>query len=64
MEWKGQPNLTTWAGDVCNVIKGTDATIFPPFLSPKNRVALFLPDICRYCFTSHLIRLRILDEKG
>jgi hypothetical protein len=57
VEWKGQPNLTTWSGGICNVIEGTDATIFPPFWSRKDKVAIFLNDVCRYCVTVRLTRM-------
>lgn len=47
MAWKGQSNLTMWDGDFCNRIEGTDSTIYPPFWSPKDKIAIFLSDMCR-----------------
>ncbi|KDR19824.1 Lysosome membrane protein 2 [Zootermopsis nevadensis] len=47
-EWNGQPNLMTWSGEYCNSINGTDSTIFPPFWSPKDTVAIFEVELCRY----------------
>jgi hypothetical protein len=53
VEWKGQPNLTMWAGGICNNIDGTDSTIFRPFWSPKEKIAIFLTDMCRYAVIGH-----------
>jgi hypothetical protein len=47
-EWNGQPNLTTWAGESCNAINGTDSIIYPPFWSAKDTVTIFVAAMCRY----------------
>jgi len=48
-EWNDMQNLTVWSDTFCNIISGTDGTIFPPFWSPKDEVTIYLPDFCRYC---------------
>ncbi|KYN23106.1 Scavenger receptor class B member 1 [Trachymyrmex cornetzi] len=39
--------LKMWFGNPCNDIRGTDGTIFPPFLSKEKEVWVYSQDICR-----------------
>jgi len=39
--------LKMWFGSPCNDIRGTDGTIFPPFLNKEKEVWVHSPDICR-----------------
>lgn len=48
VEFKDQRVQTVWNGEECNELKGTDSTIFPPFLTSKDKIRGFLPDLCRY----------------
>jgi hypothetical protein len=54
-EWNGMPNLTVWSDRFCNTINGTDGTIFPPFFSPKDKIYMYIVDVCRYCIVAHII---------
>lgn len=42
-----QSSLTAWEGEECNAIRGTDGSMFPPFLSDTSVLHLFSPDLCR-----------------
>ena len=48
VEFKDQKVQTVWDGEECNALRGTDSTIFPPFLTKKDKIEGFLPDMCRY----------------
>jgi hypothetical protein len=48
VEFKDQKLQTVWDGKECNELRGTDSTIFPPFLTNKDKIEGFLPDLCRY----------------
>lgn len=48
VEFKDQRLQAVWDGQKCNELRGTDSTIFPPFLTNKDKIEGFLPDLCRY----------------
>ncbi|GBP43538.1 Sensory neuron membrane protein 1 [Eumeta japonica] len=43
----GEPRQHVWRGQ-CDEFVGTDGTVFPPFLSHKEKIIAFSPDFCRY----------------
>uniref|UniRef100_A0A3Q3VJ78 Platelet glycoprotein 4 n=1 Tax=Mola mola TaxID=94237 RepID=A0A3Q3VJ78_MOLML len=45
--WRGEKNLTFWNDTYCNMINGTDASSFPPFVDKKKPLYFFSSDICR-----------------
>ncbi|XP_070709752.1 platelet glycoprotein 4 [Pempheris klunzingeri] len=45
--WRGERNLRFWDDKYCDMINGTDASSFPPFLKKENPIYFFSSDICR-----------------
>ncbi|XP_045927491.1 platelet glycoprotein 4 isoform X1 [Micropterus dolomieu] len=45
--WQGKRNLQFWNDTYCDMINGTDASSFPPFLDKKKPLYFFSSDICR-----------------
>lgn len=39
--------MSVWSGSPCNDFRGTDGSIFPPFLTKDKEVWAYFPDICR-----------------
>ncbi|XP_062373463.1 platelet glycoprotein 4 [Sardina pilchardus] len=46
-KWQDQSTLSFWDDKYCNMINGTDASSFPPFLDKKTPLFFFSSDICR-----------------
>nr|CAD7587218.1 unnamed protein product [Timema genevievae] len=44
VEFNGQKKLSSWSGEKCNEISGTDGTIFPPFLTSEDNILAFSPE--------------------
>ncbi|KAL1131950.1 hypothetical protein AAG570_011561 [Ranatra chinensis] len=47
VSFNGKSELDVWSGAECNALRGTDSTIFPPFLTPQDDIVSFAPDLCR-----------------
>ncbi|KAG9510949.1 Lysosome membrane protein 2 [Fragariocoptes setiger] len=45
--WNGKTELSTWKGDPCNRIVGTDGTSFHPNIRKEEKLEVFSPDLCR-----------------
>ncbi|XP_075232893.1 sensory neuron membrane protein 1-like isoform X2 [Lycorma delicatula] len=45
--YNGKPELKVWDGPECNQLRGTDSTVFPPFIQPGVEIVSFAPDLCR-----------------
>ncbi|XP_041113446.1 platelet glycoprotein 4 isoform X2 [Polyodon spathula] len=46
-KWQGEGKLTTWKDPYCNMINGTDGSVFPPFIDKRKVLDFFSSDICR-----------------
>lgn len=47
IEYDEEPELDVWDGDECNAIRGTEGTVFPPYLNVGSDVYAFSPALCR-----------------
>lgn len=45
--WNNKEKLSVWRGDTCNMINGSDGTLFPPFLTKETVLSAFEADVCR-----------------
>lgn len=45
--YNGKPEMDYWSGMPCNEIKGTDTTMFAPFLEASVDIWSFGAEICR-----------------
>ncbi|KAM3926317.1 platelet glycoprotein 4 [Leptodactylus fuscus] len=46
-KYKGESTLSYWKNDYCDMINGTDAASFPPFVDKKVPLYFFSSEICR-----------------
>ncbi|CAL8138190.1 unnamed protein product [Orchesella dallaii] len=53
--WNGSPDMPWWEDDNCKKIRGTDGSIFQPFVTTDRKLDMFSPDLCR--------SLRLVYEK-
>lgn len=49
VEWEGSSTLGLWrdSNSKCNMINGTDSTIYSPFVNKAKNIDIFNSDICR-----------------
>ncbi|XP_074481022.1 platelet glycoprotein 4 isoform X1 [Sebastes fasciatus] len=59
--WRGERSLRFWDDKYCNMINGTDASSFSPFVDKKKPLYFFSSDICRSVSASYQ---ETLDLKG
>ncbi|XP_076070185.1 lysosome membrane protein 2-like [Mytilus galloprovincialis] len=50
--WNNMSILPYWTTETCNVINGSDGTLFPPFVQKDDRKYLFSTDICRSIYAT------------
>ncbi|CAN9508191.1 unnamed protein product [Ophioblennius macclurei] len=51
--WKGEEKLSFWNDTYCDMINGTDASSFAPFVDKKTPLYFFSSDICRSVSASY-----------
>ncbi|CAG0900856.1 unnamed protein product, partial [Darwinula stevensoni] len=53
--WQGKPfhYKEPWRTDECNMINGTDGTIFPPSVDENSVLYVFTPDLCRSVYLTY-----------
>lgn len=47
IEYEEEEELDVWEGEECNEIRGTEGTVFPPYLNVGSDVYAFSPALCR-----------------
>lgn len=47
IEYDEKKEMEVWPTKECNQIRGTDGTIFPPFLTIEEGIVSYAPDLCR-----------------
>ena len=47
IEYDEETELDAWDGDHCNTIRGTEGTVFPPYLNVGSDVFAFSAALCR-----------------
>lgn len=47
IEYDGEPEVDAWDGDECNEIRGTESSIFPPFMAKEDGIWAFEANLCR-----------------
>ena len=53
LEYNGLTELDAWYEDECNVVTGTDGTIFAPFHEKEEGFTVFIPQMCRAIRTDY-----------
>ncbi|KAF5295594.1 hypothetical protein FQR65_LT10397 [Abscondita terminalis] len=53
LSYKGSSTLGVWPGPACNMINGSDTTLFYPMKTPPEKIYAFSGDICRSMFVSY-----------
>lgn len=56
-----EPELNMWKGDECNQFKGTDSTIFPPYMEPGDDIWAFERGICRSMHAHYVGKNEYMD---
>ncbi|XP_038667426.1 platelet glycoprotein 4 isoform X1 [Scyliorhinus canicula] len=51
--WMNKTKLTFWDDPYCDMINGTDASSFPPFLHDREKLYFYSSDICRSIFAEY-----------
>uniref|UniRef100_A0A3P9QFD5 Platelet glycoprotein 4 n=1 Tax=Poecilia reticulata TaxID=8081 RepID=A0A3P9QFD5_POERE len=60
-KWKESKSLSFWNDEYCDMLNGTDASSFPPFVNKKDPLFFFSSDICRSVSASYE---RTMNLKG
>ncbi|GAB1602937.1 scavenger receptor class B member 1-like [Argonauta hians] len=59
--WNGISSLSYWNSPYCNMINGSDGTLFPPFLNKDSKLFIFSTDICRSIYAIYDKEMSVSD---
>ncbi|XP_067862347.1 scavenger receptor class B member 1 isoform X2 [Heptranchias perlo] len=45
--WNGVKEVDYWQSEQCNMINGTSGEMWPPFMTPSDKLTFYSPDTCR-----------------
>ncbi|CAL8137069.1 unnamed protein product [Orchesella dallaii] len=62
--WNNAPNVTFWENEYCNMINGSDGSLFPPFVTRDRILPIFSPDLCRSLYLTYEGDTEILGLPG
>lgn len=52
-KWDSKKSLGYWNTGLCDMINGTDGTMFPPFVDKSDKLYIFSTDICRSIYATY-----------
>ncbi|XP_067413141.1 lysosome membrane protein 2 isoform X2 [Emydura macquarii macquarii] len=52
VEWRGKESLNWWTTESCNMINGTDGSVFHPLISTDETIYMFSSDFCRSLYVT------------
>ncbi|CAL8137067.1 unnamed protein product [Orchesella dallaii] len=64
ISWKGDDMLSFWDTDYCNMINGSDGSVFPPFVTRDRVLRIFSPDMCRSIYMNYHEDVEVLGVPG
>jgi hypothetical protein len=65
LTWNGYSDLNLWHNlSECDRVKGSDGTIFPPFVEKERIVEIFSSELCRSIYLTYSSEETIKDIKG
>ncbi|ODN04815.1 Lysosome membrane protein 2 [Orchesella cincta] len=64
ISWKGNDMLSFWETDYCNMINGSDGSVFPPFVTRDRVLRIFSPDMCRSIYMKYHEDVEVLGVPG
>lgn len=64
VSWNGKTELEFWKSKYCNMINGTDGSLFPPFVTRDRIVRLFSADLCRSLYLTYTQDIEFNGIKG
>lgn len=60
-DFNGKTKLDIWYNDKANEIKGSDGTLFPPFISENDKLWIFNSELCRSLYFEYYKDTNLFD---
>lgn len=62
--WNNESKLSFWTADSCNMINGTDASLFPPNVQKTDKLYIYSSELCRSVFLKFTEEIDFKGVKG